>query len=62
LIISVKDTEDKPLEGVYISLSSGKTLKVNGTTGGNGKYKFVGLNSGKFYLNAILKEYQFDSS
>ena len=58
----MKDSEDRPLEGVYILLSSGKTLKVNGTTGANGKHKFVGLNAGKFYMSAILKEYQFDIS
>ncbi len=35
---------------------------MTGTTNAKGQFKFVGLNSGKFYAAAILKEYEFASS
>lgn len=35
---------------------------MTGTTNAKGQFKFVGLNSGKFYATAILKEYEFGSS
>ena len=33
---------------------------MTGNTNKLGKYKFIGLNSGKFYVTAILKEYEFE--
>lgn len=35
---------------------------MTGTTNKQGVFKFVGLNSGKFYITAILKEYEFEQS
>jgi len=53
----VKDANDKPLDEVFLSLSAGKGFRVTGSTNTKGQYKFPGLNSGKFYVTAILKEY-----
>ena len=33
---------------------------MTGNTNSKGQCKFVGLNSGKYYATAILKEYEFD--
>ena len=45
---------------MFLSLSAGKNLRITGNTNEKGQYKFVGLNSGKFYITAIMKEYEFD--
>jgi len=29
-------------------------------TNSRGQFKFIGLNKGKYYMTAILKEYEFD--
>jgi len=35
---------------------------MTGVTNKEGAMKFTGLNAGKFYITAILKEYEFESS
>ena len=62
LTVHVKDTNGASLEQVSLQLSAGKGFRLSGTTNQNGEYKFVGLNGGKFYLAAILKEYEFEQS
>lgn len=47
------------MDSVFLSLSAGKGFRMTGTTNSKGQFKFVGLNSGKFYVTAILKEYEF---
>lgn len=59
-MINVKDQSGNPLESVFVQLSAGKGKRLTGNTNAKGQYKFSGLNSGKFYATAILKEYEFD--
>lgn len=47
---------------MFLQLSAGKGFRLTGNTNQNGQFKFSGLNSGKFYATAILKEYEFEQS
>jgi hypothetical protein len=62
LVLTVLDSNEKPLEGVSLSLTASKKFRVSGVTNANGQFKFVALNKGKFYLTSILKEYEFGQS
>jgi len=48
------------LESAFVTLTAGKGFRMTGTTNSNGQYKFNSLNKGKFYVQALLKEYEFD--
>ncbi len=58
LTIVAKDLAGNPLPQVFLQLSAGK-LRLSGTTDVRGIFKFVDLQQGKFYVSAILKEYEF---
>ena len=62
LTVHVKDSNGAVLEQVSLQLSAGKGFRLTGTTNQNGEFKFIGLNGGKFYLTAIIKEYEFEQS
>ena len=57
--MTIRDQAGNPLESVFLSLSQGKS-RVTGLTNAKGQFKFSGLNSGKYYVTAILKEYEFE--
>lgn len=59
IIVQVKDEEAKELAGVVISLSGGENYRKNLATDANGEIKFHSLMPGKFYLRAMMKEYDF---
>lgn len=58
IIVQVKDDEDKELPNVIISISGGDYRK-NLATAANGEIKFHSLMPGKYYLRAMMKEYDF---
>lgn len=59
IIVQVKDEEVKELAGVVISLSGGENYRKNLATAVNGEIKFHSLMPGKYYLRAMMKEYDF---
>lgn len=59
IIVRVKDDEAKELSGVVISLSGGENYRKNLATAVNGEIKFHSLMPGKYYLRAMMKEYDF---
>lgn len=59
IIVQVKDDEMKELAGVVISLSGGENYRKNLATAVNGEIKFHSLMPGKYYLRAMMKEYDF---
>ncbi|CDW74259.1 nodal modulator 1-like [Stylonychia lemnae] len=62
LTVSIQDQNGEPLELVSLQLSAGKGFRQTGSTNAQGIHKFIGLFAGKFYVTAILKEYDFGSS
>lgn len=59
IIVQVNDEELKELSGVVISLSGGENYRKNLATAANGEIKFHSLMPGKYYLRAMMKEYDF---
>lgn len=59
IIVMVKDEASKELAGVVISLSGGENYRKNLATAVNGEIKFHSLMPGKYYLRAMMKEYDF---
>lgn len=59
IIVQVKDEEVKELAGVVISLSGAENYRKNLATAANGEIKFHSLMPGKYYLRAMMKEYDF---
>mmetsp|Transcript_21854 Transcript_21854/g.16214 ORF Transcript_21854/g.16214 Transcript_21854/m.16214 type:complete len:170 (+) Transcript_21854:1237-1746(+) len=62
LTIAVSDEKGQKLEGATLSLTAGKGFRVTGSTASTGEFKFTGLNPGKYYVQALLKEYEFETS
>ena len=58
IIVHVKDEEAKDLSGVVISIGADNYRK-NLATATNGEIKFHSLKPGKYYLRAMMKEYDF---
>lgn len=58
IIVNVKDEENKELSGVVISIG-GENFRKNLATAINGEIKFHSLKPGKYYLRAMMKEYEF---
>ncbi|KAF6032904.1 hypothetical protein EB796_008789 [Bugula neritina] len=56
--VHVEETIGSNLPGVILSLS-GNSYKSNNRTDENGHFSFIGLSPGRYYLKAILKEYEF---
>lgn len=59
IIVQVKDERAKELSSVVISLSGGENYRKNLATATNGEIKFHSLKPGKYYLRAMMKEYDF---
>lgn len=59
IIVQVKDESAKELSNVVISLSGGENYRKNLATAVNGEIKFHSLKPGKYYLRAMMKEYDF---
>lgn len=58
IIVLVKDEESKELANAVISLS-GDNYRKNLPTSTNGEIKFHSLKPGKYFLRAMMKEYDF---
>lgn len=58
IIVLVKDEEAKELASAVISLS-GDNYRKNLPTSTNGEIKFHSLKPGKYFLRAMMKEYDF---
>lgn len=58
IIVLVKDDESKELANAVISLS-GDNYRKNLPTSTNGEIKFHSLKPGKYFLRAMMKEYDF---
>lgn len=58
IIVQVKDEEAKELSGVVISIGA-ENYRKNLATAANGEIKFHSLKPGKYYLRAMMKEYDF---
>lgn len=58
IIVQVKDEEDKELSGVVISIGA-EIYRKNLATAANGEIKFHSLKPGRYYLRAMMKEYDF---
>lgn len=59
IIVRVKDESAKELSNVVISLSGGENYRKNLATAVNGEIKFHSLKPGKYFLRAMMKEYDF---
>jgi hypothetical protein len=63
LRVTIVDTNNKPLPGVFLSLSSSnKGFKINNNTNNDGYFDFLELYSGEYYIKPLLKEYKFEPS
>uniref|UniRef100_A0A8D8YDE6 Nodal modulator 1 n=1 Tax=Cacopsylla melanoneura TaxID=428564 RepID=A0A8D8YDE6_9HEMI len=61
VIVEVKDKADaRPLQGVLVSLSGGKSYRRNSLTGTDGKVSFLSLTPDQYYLRPMMKEYKFE--
>jgi hypothetical protein len=58
IIVLVKDEESKELANAVISLA-GENYRKNLPTSTNGEIKFHSLKPGKYFLRAMMKEYDF---
>lgn len=58
IIVLVRDEESHELANAVISLS-GDNYRKNLPTGTNGEIKFHSLKPGKYFLRAMMKEYEF---
>ncbi|KAG5674083.1 hypothetical protein PVAND_004070 [Polypedilum vanderplanki] len=58
IIVRVKDEEAKELANAVISMS-GDNYRKNLPTASNGEIKFHSLKPGKYFLRAMMKEYEF---
>lgn len=58
IIVLVKDEESKELANAVISLAS-ENYRKNLPTSTNGEIKFHSLKPGKYFLRAMMKEYDF---
>ena len=58
LQIKVRDSEEKPLAEVFISISAGKAV-LQGLTDESGSLVFSDVKPQRYYLNAIKKEFSF---
>lgn len=58
IIVTVKDEESKELANSVISIS-GDNYRKNLPTSANGDVKFHSLKPGKYFLRAMMKEYDF---
>lgn len=59
IIVNVKDESVKELANVVVSLSGGENYRKNLATDANGEIVFHSLKPGKYYLRAMMKEYEF---
>lgn len=59
IIVNVKDESSKELASVVVSLSGGENYRKNLATDSNGEIVFHSLKPGKYYLRAMMKEYEF---
>ncbi|XP_067008353.2 BOS complex subunit NOMO1 [Anabrus simplex] len=63
VIVEVLDKADnKPLQGVLLSLSGGESFRRNSQTGADGKRTFSSLSPSEYYLRPMMKEYRFEPS
>ena len=61
LKVKVIDDKEKPLQGVFLSLSSAdRGFRLNNNTNAEGYFNFLELYSGDYYIKPLLKEYEFD--
>ncbi|KAL1464886.1 hypothetical protein WDU94_004493 [Cyamophila willieti] len=61
VIVEVKDkTDARPLAGVLVSLSGGKSYRRNSLTGADGRVSFLSLTPDQYYLRPMMKEYKFE--
>ncbi|MCQ2817107.1 MAG: carboxypeptidase-like regulatory domain-containing protein [archaeon] len=62
LKVKVIDTENKPLSGVFLSLSSAdRSFKMNNNTNNEGYFNFIDLSKGDYYIQPFFKEYEFSN-
>lgn len=59
IIVNVKDESAKVLASTVVSLSGGENYRKNLATDANGEIVFHSLKPGKYYLRAMMKEYEF---
>lgn len=59
IIVQVRDEEAKELSNVVISLNGVENYRKTMQTTENGEIKFHSLKPGKYYLRAMMKEYDF---
>lgn len=59
VIVEIVDEEKKPLSGVVVSMSGGKSYRQNSLTGDDGKILFHSLLPGEYFLRSAMKEYNF---
>ncbi|XP_073985905.1 BOS complex subunit NOMO3 isoform X2 [Rhodnius prolixus] len=60
IIVVVRDIKDtKPLQGVLLSLSGGKSYRRNAQTNADGSMSFLSLSPGEYFLRPMMKEYRF---
>ncbi len=61
LRVKIKDTNGKPLNSVFLSLSSAdRGFKINNNTNSEGYFDFIELYSGDYYIKPLFKEYKFE--
>lgn len=63
LRVKILDTNNNPLSGVFLSLSSAdRGFKINNSTNSEGFFDFIELYSGDYYIKPFFKEYKFEPS
>ena len=60
IIVTVKDENGKPLSGVLVSTSGGKSYRQNSLTENDGSISFQALMPSDYFLRPIMKEYTFE--
>ncbi|XP_065202501.1 BOS complex subunit NOMO3 [Planococcus citri] len=57
--VTLVDDDNKPLQGVLLSLSGGENYRQTSQSNVNGKITFLSLKPSEYYLRPMLKEYKF---
>ncbi|KAA0190640.1 hypothetical protein HAZT_HAZT010261 [Hyalella azteca] len=60
VVVFIKDEQNKPLSGVVVSMSGGKSYRQNSLTADDGSITFHSLLPGEYFLRTAMKEYNFD--
>ncbi|KAF2356366.1 Carbohydrate-binding-like fold [Trinorchestia longiramus] len=60
VVVLIVDEQKKPLSGVVVSMSGGKSYRQNSLTADDGLISFHSLLPGEYFVRTAMKEYNFE--